>query len=520
MRIGILYDGESLTHWQRRALEQLGPGHEFHLLIAEGARTPRRKPVHHAGYYALNLLAIRNEASRRVSFDIPEAEKHLFTVDYDVAWAVLPDETVDHLEALKLDAILRFGLDLLRIPPAERLSTPILSFHHGDPRRFRGRPAGFYETLQGEPHVGQIVQILSNKLDAGEVLAFGETPAYPHSYRRTMREAFALSPYLLPQALRALQAGTRLPVEPTGRNYRLPSNLTVIRFALSMGWAWVKRLCYGAFVEKQWQVAKLAGPCSLDRIEQQRDRWENLEAGRDYSFIADPFFFTDSDDILCEALHRWRGTGDIVRVRGGRMERIDRVSSHASYPSSLMHDGERFILPEEAQRGTPRLYRLSESAMREAFRLDIHEEGLIDPTLLVHEGRHYLFANRASEGPSVLRLWHADRLEGRFVEHPQSPVRASIRGARMGGPVRTVDGRLVRTGQDHVSGYGDGLLFFEITDLGPDTYSERKAGALRFEGAKGPHTFDERDGTYLFDHYRDRFTPLAGFRRFMARIFR
>ena len=104
---------------------------------------------------------------------------------------------------MKADGILfvtKFGMGLLRVPPDAEFSIPIISFHHGDLRKFRGRPAGFYELLNGEPVVGQVVQRLTNRLDAGEVLAFAETKARPHSYRATMEDAYRTSPLLLPQA--------------------------------------------------------------------------------------------------------------------------------------------------------------------------------------------------------------------------------------------------------------------------------------------------------------------------------
>ena len=40
-----------------------------------------------------------------------------------------------------------------------------MSFHHGDPRKYRGRPSGFYEIANKEKIQGQVVQILTPKLD-------------------------------------------------------------------------------------------------------------------------------------------------------------------------------------------------------------------------------------------------------------------------------------------------------------------------------------------------------------------
>jgi hypothetical protein len=78
---------------------------------------------------------------------------------------------LDVLRNDEVAAIIKFGMGLLRIPSSEQLSVPILSYHHGDPAEFRGRPAGFYEMLAGRSVMGQVVQRLSNDLDAGDIVA-------------------------------------------------------------------------------------------------------------------------------------------------------------------------------------------------------------------------------------------------------------------------------------------------------------------------------------------------------------
>ena len=73
-------------------------------------------------------------------------------------------------------------MGLLRIED-EYQQLPILSYHHGDPSSYRGRPAGFYEIFNGEKTTGIIVQRLSNELDAGVILAFAESKIVNFSYK-------------------------------------------------------------------------------------------------------------------------------------------------------------------------------------------------------------------------------------------------------------------------------------------------------------------------------------------------
>ena len=61
------------------------------------------------------------------------------------------------MQKKKIKLIIRFGLGIIKT----NLATPIMSFHHGDPRKYRGRPSGFYEIANKEKIQGQVVQILT-----------------------------------------------------------------------------------------------------------------------------------------------------------------------------------------------------------------------------------------------------------------------------------------------------------------------------------------------------------------------
>ena len=85
-------------------------------------------------------------------------------------WSVSPDDC-NKLKLLNLDAICRLG-SCSGIISGDILSIPkfgILSFHHGDNRRYRGGPSGFWEALYKEKEIGYIIQRLTEELDGGLV---------------------------------------------------------------------------------------------------------------------------------------------------------------------------------------------------------------------------------------------------------------------------------------------------------------------------------------------------------------
>jgi hypothetical protein len=357
------------------------------------------------------------------------------------------------------------------------------------------------------------------------VLAFSETRVHPYSYRKTLVEAFRLSPYLLRPALHSLQTGRRIKKDAGGKNYRLPSNITVIRMLCRCGAELVKRLLYGAFFEKRWRISTCALvseariPQVFKEIEADRTRWNVRTPPPGYSFLADPFFGSTPDEIFVEALEQKSGKGRIMRLTGCDAEALNSGNGvHLSYPGSFLERGIRYVLPEMAQGGAQAAFTLEGVELRSAGVLEIDGGPLLDPTFLSHLGKVYLFANLKAEGSSILRLWVADSLFARVVEHSASPIRVSARGSRMAGAIGSVGGQCVRFGQDARHSYGDGVLVFAIEELSPETYREALLGGGAFRQVKGPHTIGFRNGVALFDWYQECFSPFAGLRRVMARL--
>lgn len=518
MKIGVITSGGRIARWQAQALSRVAAGNQFLVYDCANSQSSRRV-LAHAAYYLMNLFSVRNRETAMVGLpsELEIIGRTSFDAEIDGAWERLPRTLLARIAKDMPEVIVKFGMGLLRVPPKAELAPPILSYHHGDPRRFRGRPAGFYELLQGERVIGQIVQVLGNRVDAGEVVAFAETKAQPHSWRQTLVDAFRVSPLLLPLAIRNAIGANSIAIECGGRNYRLPSTATAARVALELGAAKARRLAYGAMVEKRWRVASARVGGSLAELQTLEEApWTRIGVPRPYKFLADPFFDRDGN-ILAEAMPA-NGRGAIVRFAGERHEPLPIGGGHLSYPCTFHFEGKTHVLPEMAGWSLPRIYEVTAAGAEPRGELDLDgRPRLLDATLYQQDGAWFLFANRKDEGSGVLRLWTADSPFGRFVEHPASPIRISPAGGRMGGGILELGDGRYRPGQDFRRGYGDGLLLFRIDALSPTTYRESEAASLRFTHCRGPHTLNLHGGRALFDFYEDRVTPLAGWRRLKQR---
>jgi hypothetical protein len=516
MRICLLVDHAKLAVWQQNALRTLGGGHHLLILSCTNTRVPRRRFAH-AAYYLLNLAAIRNAQTRSVSLDPgPQAavEQTDFQALYAGAWQQLPAEVIDRIALFRPDVILKFGMGLLRVPEG---LPPILSYHHGDPHKFRGRPAGFYEIFHGERMMGQIVQVLSNKLDAGRIAAACESKVLPYSYRGTLEMAYSRSPLLLAPAIaRALSASVD-PTPPQGPVYTLPDNFQVARFLLMSMRAMLARLLYGLFLEKRWKVSLAPGASPAELASDSfpsPDAWRTFEVDSRFTFYADPFF--SRGNVIAEGMNARTGKGQLLILRDPPVVLTD-GRHHFSYPATIAGEDDELIVPEISDWSTPRLFRIEGDSLIDCGSLQI-ETRLLDPTLLKVDGGFLLFGNNADEGADVLRLWSAPALGGPFVEHPDSPVLISAKGGRMAGGFIRQDGQLFRLGQDGSGAYGDGIVVFRVETASVHRYREDAIGALRFDDVSGPHTLNFSESEAVFDWYVDRLSPFAGVRRLLARI--
>jgi hypothetical protein len=334
-----------------------------------------------------------------------------------------------------------------------------------------------------------------------------------------MREAYATSPLLLPKALAAVREGRTLDLAPDGKVTRLPSAWTVLRFIAQRAAAKVRRLAYGAFVEKRWQVASVNSTEIKDFPS--AAKWQTVKKPAGYRFLADPFPNPAGEGILVEALRSSTGLGEILHIGDGGVRAILSGDGHFSYPAGIVTASGTFLLPEICEWSEPILYRLDAAGAEpvDALTLD-RPVNLVDPTLFERDGTTFLFANDFAEGDSVLRLWTAKSIQDRFAEHPASPILISPRGGRMGGLLFEEEGALYRVGQDGSGGYGDGVLVVRIDALSPTEYAESPVEELRFSHCRGPHTLNMTADGLLFDFYEDRFDLLAGVRRLKGRLAR
>ena len=245
-RAAVILDHHKICRWQLDALEAASESIDIVLILNCQNTKTNKRCLKNTLYYALNLYALRNSQTATQLLSSSDAKVVHFDALEDRAWQVLPSNVLIALKNENIEVVIKFGMGLLRIPSGDTMP-PVLSYHHGDPSKYRGRPAGFYELLKGEKVIGIMIQSLTNDLDAGSIYAYAESKVTQYSYKKTAVEFYTHSVPLLNKAIKQLTSAQTIERCTRGKNYRLPSNHTVARMVLVMVNKLVRKLCYGLF---------------------------------------------------------------------------------------------------------------------------------------------------------------------------------------------------------------------------------------------------------------------------------
>jgi methionyl-tRNA formyltransferase len=138
------------------------------------------------------------------------------------------EPVLDFIGRAQPDCIFRFGFGLIREPVLSLAPKGVISYHHGDIRRYRGQPVAFWELYTGEREMAVTVQVLSKKLDAGKIVLEKSIAIRPtDTWKSLERRAFDESRSMIHEACLLLdRADVRpevVPEDELGRLYTIPT---------------------------------------------------------------------------------------------------------------------------------------------------------------------------------------------------------------------------------------------------------------------------------------------------------
>lgn len=409
--------------------------------------------------------------------------------------------------------------DAPRIAPEARANNAhvVLDFAGGDPPRGADAPPfgvwrhGFGDGAAcagGAPGTLARLYRATADPDAGVVLHEGW-------YRRAAAVSLRVAPWSA-RALRQLVGGD------TALLAGAPRAVADSRDPLPDGApaSWGTRLTAavrGWGTRERWTVGVIGAGLEaiLDRGRLPEPTW--LAGQPDDRYYADPFPLAREGDRLRVLVEDYRyrerrGRLTELEIGGGGelLTRRERLAPphHVSYPFVLRHEGRLVCVPEGARTGRLRAfdYDPGTDAWRPGPTL-LEGVPAVDPTLVRHDGRWWLFCTRwDEENQTELHLFHAPAFTGPWAPHPLNPVKSDARSSRPAGALFTLGGALYRPAQDCARRYGAAVVINRVRELSPRGFREESVARLAPAPASawpdGLHTLNGLDGITVVDGLR------------------
>lgn len=137
------------------------------------------------------------------------------------------EEIANKLKSLQPEAIVMLGgFGIVKEPLLSLAPQGILSYHHGNMRKYRGQPVGFWELYNGEKEMGVTVQRLAKGIDKGIPIVEKTIHIEKRDSVAILRErAFDNSTNMMHEALRKIQNPDFKPddISQYGTIYTIPN---------------------------------------------------------------------------------------------------------------------------------------------------------------------------------------------------------------------------------------------------------------------------------------------------------
>jgi hypothetical protein len=513
LRVGILIDRLDQPAWVRRVLEDVRStsGVELALVIQNAAYRPTtllqdlrayRDKLLPLAYDRLDAALVRHrrqpDAFRRVSIrDLVEGCPSLQVEPLQKRFSdYFSDQDVETILAYSLDVALRFGFRILRGRALQIARYGVWSHHHADNRVLRGGPNSFWEVMEARPVTGAVLQVLTERLDDGKVIARTWSATDPSSLSLSRNRLYWKTAALVGRALRDLQQDGSAGLEQEAdqhyapyseRLHTRPSNLQAVPILARFAVRNLRRLAGDLVGERPWSLAYSLGQPG-DEMPTAFHNFKVVQAPTGCSW-SEPFpFCADGKRVVFFKEQATEGDWSRVAVlaldeqgRPGPPTIALATGDRLGYPFVFEWRGERWLLPDTGGSELT-LYRCR------SFPGDWQAEQRVlpiragaNPTLFEQDGRWWLFVNLAEPGAALedeLHLFWADSPLGPWQPYRRNPIRSDARAALPAGGLFNWRGQLYRPARDCSAGPGSAIAIQLVERLGPHDYSEREVARI------------------------------------------
>lgn len=241
----------------------------------------------------------------------------------------------------------------------------------------------------------------------------------------------------------------------------------------------ISKLFKKLFMLESWNIG--IAKCNISEfltIPAQEIKW--LSGGGICGFRADPFGIEKDEEktIFYEEYERSARKGKIVALTLNDKLEITAKKDildekfHLSYPYIFTHNQKNYAFVESNRANKLELFEVLENNDFKKIRTIFDNLAVVDPSIIFHQNKFWLFFGLANKGDDELYLAHADDLFGEFKMHKNNPIKKDIMRARSAGEIFLHEGSLYRPAQNCLKTYGGSIIVNKIVTLNEEEFAE------------------------------------------------
>jgi hypothetical protein len=457
-------------------------------------------------HYNLYRLPLKNNKIFKIK---PMISTSGFIYRYD-------EKDISIIESLDLDIIVRCGSGILRGKILNAAKYGIISFHHGDNRKYRGGPAGFWEVLNKDPSTGFVIQRLTDELDGGDILFRGAFPTQSY-FSLNQAMLYTKSNIYMKLVLENIALTKSVGIEYQGLPYNgilysepgfLKTSLYLIYILRSL----VSKILNRVFkIKSKWNVSYIASAWTNAVL------WKAKPIPNPKNhYLADPFiFFRDNTSYVFVEdydLQKKKGAIRLYKIIDDEVVDLGIIieeAFHLSFPYIFEYEGGVYMCPETSENQEIRIYECTNFPTNWVFHsVAINKINAVDSMIFKKDDLWWLFTNtdnsKVQEFCSELEIYYSDNpLSGKWIPHKKNPVIVNSELARNGG-ILNLENEFYRVSQRQgFLQYGESISIRKINILSEDQYSENTVCALNSDFNKmaiGIHHMHSKKNITVFDY--------------------
>lgn len=437
-------------------------------------------------------------------------------------------EDLDEISTFKIDVFVRCGFGILRGGILSAAKYGVWSFHHGDNRKNRGGPPGYWESMEDWPETGSILQILTEDLDNGKVLYRSysctnnmsvddnRSNYYWKSLSFMMRKLHELHRIGGDKFIENVKLDNQHPEIYSNRLYTQPSNYEQAKLLAQNIVRKIKLIVSNKLFYDQWILMFHINP----EFSSSLWRYKKMIPPKEV-FWADPHVIL-KDKTYYIFIEEYRY--DIEKAHISVIEMDEKGSYgepkiildkpyHLSYPFVLEHEGDYYMIPESSENGTIELYKCVDFPGKWEFEMNLMENvNAVDATVFYHKNKWRMLVNMienegASSSDELFLFSSKELLSSHWEPHISNPVVSDCKSARPAGNVFYQNSKLYRPSQNCSVRYGYGFNLCEIQQLDENSYQESIVSRVTPNWDKkivATHTFNRVGNLHIIDAIQTR----------------